>query len=218
MIIGAYIFDVDGTLCDSEDLISKAACRMFRDTYSVAPVPSDFAPFVGTGEDRYLGGVAKQYGVDIVLPRDKDVTYRLYADMAKDHLRPIPGALEFVRAAAQEGIFLAVATSADPYKLEINLGGIGLETSLFQALITGADIEHKKPAPDIFLKAAERLGVPPAACRVFEDAISGVQAAKAAGMHCIGITSFFDAASLRAAGADETWPDFTTAAQAQPVP
>jgi beta-phosphoglucomutase len=217
MTIRAYLFDMDGTLCDSEDLIAEAACRMFRETYGVEPVPSDFAPFVGTGEDRYLGGVAKQYGVNISLPRDKDVTYRLYADMAREHLRPIPGAIEFVRAASRDGLLLAVATSADPFKLGINLDGIRLEASLFQALITGDDIQHKKPAPDIFLKAAERLGVDPAECRVFEDAVTGVQAAKAAGMHCIGITSFFDAATLLAAGADETWPDFTAAVQTPPA-
>jgi len=217
MTIRAYIFDMDGTLCDSEELIAGAACRMFRETYGVEPVPSDFAPFVGTGEDRYLGGVAKQYGVSISLPRDKDVTYRLYADMAREHLRPIPGAMEFVRAAARDGILLAVATSADPFKLGINLDGIGLESSIFQALITGDDIQHKKPAPDIFLKAAACLGVDPGECRVFEDAVTGVQAAKAAGMHCIGITSFFDAATLRSAGADETWPDFTAAVQTPPA-
>src|SRR5436190_1465541 len=74
-------------------------------------------------------------------------------------------------------------------------------------VVTGEDVTRKKPAPDIFLLAAKRLGLGPADCLVVEDAPNGVQAAKAANMRCLGITSSFDEATLRAAGADEILPD-----------
>ena len=59
----AVLFDMDGVLCDSEPMLAQAACRMFAERYGVAVKPADFAPFVGTGEKRYLGGVAEQYGI-----------------------------------------------------------------------------------------------------------------------------------------------------------
>ena len=213
MDINAYIFDMDGVLCDSEPLIAEAACRMFKETYGVSVVPADFAPFVGTGEDRYLGGVAQKAGVTIQLPRDKDVTYHLYAQAVPGRLQPVPGVIDFIRNARASGIKLAVATSADAFKMRVNLEALGLDPAHFSALVTGEDIEHKKPAPDIFLAAAAKMAVPPARCVVFEDAVNGVQAARAAGMRCVGLTTFFDAADLTAAGADATWPDFN---QAQP--
>ena len=73
----------------------------------------------------------------------------------------------------------------------------------------GNDVERKKPHPDIFLLAAERMGIAPQDCLVVEDAVSGVQAAKAAGMTCLGLMSSFDADTLTQAGADFVAPDFT---------
>ena len=82
------------------------------------------------------------------------------------------------------------------------------DENLFDALVNGLDIEHKKPAPDIFLLAAKRLGLDPTECVVFEDAINGVQAAKAAGAQCIGITSSFTGLELKKVGADSTFAGF----------
>ena len=114
----------------------------------------------------------------------------------------------FIEKAAEQGILLAVATSADEVKLDVNLREMGLEKRQFDALVNGVEIKHKKPAPDIFLEAACRLGVEPSECVVFEDAITGVQAAKTAGARCIGITSSFTPEQLLEAGADEVHPGF----------
>jgi beta-phosphoglucomutase-like phosphatase (HAD superfamily) len=84
-----------------------------------------------------------------------------------------------------------VATSADEVKMKINLIETGLGEKLFDTLVNGLDVEHKKPAPDIYLEAARRLNVNPADCLVVEDAISGVQSAKAAGCKCLAITTSF---------------------------
>jgi beta-phosphoglucomutase len=207
-VIKAYIFDMDGVLCDSEEFIAEAACLMFKTVYGTDARPSDFEPFIGTGEDRFIGGVAEKYGITLTMPRDKETTYQLYAQCVKGKLQPVAGVVEFIRYAATKGIKLAVATSADKYKMDVNLDAIGLDADIFDALITGSDIEHKKPAPDIFLKAAEMMGVDPADCVVFEDAVSGAQAARAAGSYCVGLTTSFSDEILKDAGADKTIPDF----------
>lgn len=207
-MINAYIFDMDGVLCDSEAFIAEAAIRMFDQRYGVQVREEDFIPFVGTGEDRYLGGVAEAYGIQLNMPDDKNETYRLYAECAKGRLQPLPGVKHFIGRAREAGIKLAVATSADEVKLHVNLHEMELDGGLFDALVNGLEIEHKKPAPDIFLEAARRLGLDPDECLVFEDAINGIQAAKAAGARCIGITSSFAAQQLLDAGADATSDGF----------
>lgn len=209
MRITACIFDMDGVLCDSEPFIAEAACRLFESVYHTGVTPEDFKPFVGTGEERYLCGVAEKYGITLTMPRDKETVYRLYAECVQNRLQPVKGVTDFISTASCAGMKLAVATSADRSKMRVNLDAIGLAEADFDALVTGDEIQHKKPAPDIFLKAAERLGVPPGECVVFEDAVNGVQAAKAAGAYCIGVTTFFSPDVLRQAGADETIPYFT---------
>lgn len=208
-MVKALIFDMDGVLCDSEEIMALAGCRMFKERHGVTVQPKDFAPFVGTGEDHYLGSVAAQYGVVLNMPSDKEEAYRLYGEIARHELKAIPGVIDFLKASAAKGLRLAVATSADLVKVEINLAALGVPDSLFSATVTGSQIQHKKPAPDIFLKAAELLGCAPAECIVFEDAVSGVRAAKAAGAFCCGITTSFPAERLAELGADWTAPDFT---------
>ncbi len=205
----AFIFDMDGVLCDSEPFIAEAAVRMFKEVYGTEVTPADFAPFVGTGEERYLCGVAEKYGITLTMPRDKETTYRLYAECVQGRLQPVKGVTEFIAAASRAGMKLAVATSADRFKMKVNLDAIGLAEADFDARVTGDEIQHKKPAPDLFLKAAERLGTPPSECVVFEDAVNGVQAAKAAGAYCVGVTTFFSPDVLEQAGADETIPYFS---------
>jgi HAD superfamily hydrolase (TIGR01509 family) len=204
--IGAVIFDMDGVLCESEPFIAEAACRMFAETYGRTVVPEDFRPFVGTGEDRFIGGVAEKYGVALTMPRDKHRTYAIYLDIIRGRLHPVAGSREFVAECRRRGLKTAVATSADRVKLNGNLAEIGLPPASFDAVVTGDDIQRKKPDPEIFLAAAARIGMPPGACLVVEDAINGVQAAKAAGARCLALTTSFDAGALSAAGADFTAP------------
>ncbi|MDF7800398.1 HAD-IA family hydrolase [Pontiellaceae bacterium B1224] len=207
-MIKGYIFDMDGVLCDSEAFIAAAAIRMFKERYNQTVQEEDFIPFVGAGENRYIGGVAEKYGIAWNQEADKAETYRLYGECVKGKLQALPGVIDFIKAASKAGIKLAIATSADEFKLKVNLKEMGLDQSWFDALVNGLEIEHKKPAPDIFIEAAKRIQLDPAECIVFEDAINGVQAAKAAGAHCIGITSTFTDEELSNAGAEATFPGF----------
>ena len=196
------IFDMDGVLCDSEPFIAEAACRMFGEAHGVQPVPADFHPFIGTGEDRFLGGVADKFGVRLVMPRDKNRTYEIYLQIIKGRWQPLPGGVGFIADGRRRGLKLAVATSADRVKLDGNLREIGLPPETFAACVTGSDTVRKKPDPEIFLTAARHLALPPASCLVVEDAPNGICAAKAAGCACLGLTTTFDSATLTAAGAD----------------
>ncbi len=203
-MIKAVIFDMDGVLLDSEPLIREAAMRMFAE-HGIKAQPEDFKPFVGTGEDRFIGGVAEKYGFALDLARDKARTYEIYADVVDGKIEPLNGAHEFIAKARAKGLKLAVASSADQIKMDINLKGIGIPPETFDAIVSGSDVTKKKPNPEGFLKAAEKLGVSPETCLVVEDAINGVQAAKTAGMRCLAVTTSFTPTDLAAAdwiGAD----------------
>jgi HAD superfamily hydrolase (TIGR01509 family) len=213
MIFKGVIFDMDGVLCDSEHFICEAACRMFKAVHGVTVQPDDFIPFVGAGEDRYLGGVAEKYGVPLTLPRDKAETYRIYLELIQGRLQPLPGVHAFVTRCKTAGLKCAVATSADRIKMEGNLKEIALPADWFDFCINGNEVRHKKPDPEIFLKAAAGLRLDPADCLVVEDALNGVQAAGAAGARALGLTSGFTAEELRQAGAEWTAPDLSTVPQ-----
>jgi HAD superfamily hydrolase (TIGR01509 family) len=104
--------------------------------------------------------------------------------------------LSFIEKAKSKGLRLAVATSADRVKMEVNLNNIGIPESTFDATVNGLEVERKKPHPDIFLLAAQRIGVAPEHCLVVEDAMSGVEAAKKAGARCLGLTTSFSEQQL----------------------
>lgn len=207
-MIKAVIFDMDGVLIDSEPYICEAAIKMFAEQ-GVTVQPGDFIPFVGAGENRYIGGVAEKYGVPLDIERDKARTYHIYGEIVRGRLDPLPGVREFISRVRENGLKAALASSADRVKIDINLREIGFDPDTFDAIISGLDVTRRKPDPEIFLVAAEELDVEPEACLVVEDAVNGVEAAKAAGMRCLGLTTSFRAAAL--ADADWTAPTLAEA-------
>ena len=196
--IGAVIFDMDGVLTDSEPLINEAAIAMFQEQ-GLRVRPEDFRPFVGAGEDRYIGGVAEGYDWPLDLPAAKRRTYEIYLELVPSRLRAFPGSRALVGACRAAGLRVAVASSADQVKIAANLRQIGLPPEMWDCVVTGEAVKAKKPAPEIFLGAAARLGLAPNQCVVVEDAVNGVQAAKAAGMRCIAVAQTFPAEQLGAA-------------------
>jgi len=208
----AVIFDMDGVLTDSEWFIAEAGRLMFRETHGVEVSHADFKPFVGHGENRFLGGVAAKYGVSgFDVERDKARTYEIYGDIVKGKLKELPGAAAFVAGCRERGLKTALATSTDRVKMLANLHEIGLDHGEFDALVNGLDVERRKPFPDIFLKAASLVSAAPERCWVVEDAVAGVQAAKAAGMRCLALLTTFSEAELREAGADLVAPTLADA-------
>jgi beta-phosphoglucomutase len=196
--IRAVIFDMDGVLTDSEPLINAAAIAMFKEK-GLAVQPDDFLPFVGTGEQRYIEGVAEKYHLQLDLPAAKRRTYEIYLGLVPAQLKAFPGAVGLVHACRDAGLRVAVASSADEIKVAANLEKVGLPMDSWDAVLTGEEVKNKKPAPDIFLSAAQKLGLKPEECVVVEDAVNGVQAAKAAGMRCVGVAQTFPPERLRGA-------------------
>jgi beta-phosphoglucomutase len=197
-MIKGVLFDMDGVLVDSESFICKAAIIMFSEL-GFRVLPEDFQPFVGMGENRYIGGVAEKHRIKIDIEQVKARTYEIYGTLVRDKLSPLPGAHEFVSECRNKKFKLALATSADRIKMEINLKEIGLSRDYFHSIITGLDVKNKKPFPDIYLAAAKSLGINPLECLVVEDAVSGIEAGKAAGCRCLAVTSSFDSELLKGA-------------------
>jgi len=199
MLPAGVIFDMDGVLVDSEPFICKAAMMMFAE-HGLAVQAEDFLPFVGAGENRYIGGVAEKYDFAIDIVRDKKRTYDIYLEIIKGQLDPLPGVRQFLKKCRHIGKKIALATSADFVKADGNLRQIGINLTTFDAVITGDDVVHKKPNPEIFVTAADKLRLSPANCLVIEDAVNGVAAAKAGGSRCLALTTSFSKEQL--AGAD----------------
>jgi HAD superfamily hydrolase (TIGR01509 family) len=200
--IDAVIFDMDGVLCDSEPFLAEAAGTLFAERFGLEVRPHEFLPFVGTGEDRYLGGVAEKYGLQLDMPADKQLTYQIYLRVIRGRMQPLPGVTSFVQDCRKRGLRMAVATSADRIKMEGNLREISLPPETFDVCVNGNEVERKKPDPQIFVVAAKRLRVRPKKCLILEDSPHGIVAAKAIGSLCLALTTSFQESELRSAGAD----------------
>jgi beta-phosphoglucomutase len=204
------IFDMDGVLVDSEPFICKAGCMAYA-KLGLQVRPEDFVPFVGMGENRYLGGVAEKYNFPVDIDAIKKRTYDIYLEIIQGALRPLPGVHEFIGRCRTLGKKIAVASSADRRKVEGNLREIGLAWDSFDTVVCGEDVVRKKPDPEIFLLTAKRLNLPATECLVVEDAVSGVAAAKAAKAKCLALTTSFSREQL--VGADFFATDLAGAGQ-----
>jgi HAD superfamily hydrolase (TIGR01509 family) len=195
------VFDVDGVIADTETLNARASVEMFRQLYGVTVRSEDFRPFVGTGDERYVEGVAEQYGVAIDTQAAVQRRAQCFFSLLNSQPLPAaPGVLELVDAGrARPDMKLAIATSGQRAKQFPVIEGTGLKLDWFDVVITGDDVSRKKPDPQIYVLAASRLGLPPARCVVFEDAPVGVQAALAAGCRCVAVTGTVDREELAAA-------------------
>ncbi len=192
----AVLFDMDGVLIDSGYAMREASLNILKNDYGIEGKHEDFFPFTGMGEKAYIGGVSEKYGV----PYEEIMKTKAYAAYGTDfrHLiKTFDGVRDMILSLKAKGYKVAVASSADREKVLINLSCIGLTPEEFDAVITGSDTEKKKPDPEIYLIAADAVGVEPSLCIVAEDAVSGAQAAKAAGMDCIGVTTNFDEQTLK---------------------
>ncbi len=205
--IKAVLFDMDGVLVDSEEIMLKSAMIALK-RWGVEARPEDFTPFIGAGEVAYLGGVSSLYGV----PYEPEMTPAAYEEYGKivssgEENIAYPYSADVVRYLKANGYKVAVCTSADSGKLDFNLAALGLRDE-FDALITGTHLKpgRNKPHPDIYLMGAEAVGVEPDKCLVVEDAKNGILAAIAAGMMSLGVTSSFDADALKQTGADIVAP------------
>jgi HAD superfamily hydrolase (TIGR01509 family) len=205
-LIRGVVFDLDGTLVDNIAFHFEAF-RVLASRHGLAAMDeATFQSFNGLkNEDifpRFVGRELTRAEI-AALSAEKEATYRaLYGPK----LAPHRGATELLDRLRAAGARLAVASSAPPANRSMVLDGLEW-SARFDAVVASEGLRGK-PAPDIFLAAAERIGVAPSACVAFEDAANGIQAAAAAGMVVVGITTNVSAADLIAAGARFTATDF----------
>lgn len=202
--VEAVLYDMDGVLCESEHISRLAACEVMKEIHNLDVSPEEFVPFTGTGEANFLGGVVNKYGRQFDVNACKSKFFEIY--MSKYALPGAGigciGAKDLVVASREAGLKTAVASSADRVKVDANLCAADIPQSLFDTIVSADAFEKLKPSPDIFLAAAKQLGVPPSRCVVIEDAVAGVQAARAAGMRVIGVTTSLSLEAMESAAPD----------------
>jgi HAD superfamily hydrolase (TIGR01509 family) len=189
---------MDGVLVDSEEFIREAAVNMFREKGHTVNA-EDFIPFTGTGEIRFLGGVAEKYGIPMEIEKDKSRTYLIYEQIVKGRLKPLPGVREALEICRDMELKTAVTTSADEFKMLVNLKEIGIPVNSFDVTVFADMVSNKKPDPEIYLTACELLGLKVSECLVVEDSPSGLEAAAAAGMKSVALSTTFPPDKLDAA-------------------
>ncbi len=181
----AVIFDVDGVLTDSYRPHFLSWQRMFGEL-GVAFTEETFRGTFGRTNRDIFGELYQGSLAEEEIRRRGDRKEELYREIIAEAFVAIPGAVELIDALAATGFKLAVGSSGPPENIQVTLEKLG-RASRFSAIVTGADVERGKPDPQVFLLAAERLGVPPQRCAVIEDAPQGVEAANRAGMTSIGL-------------------------------
>lgn len=190
----AILFDMDGVLIESEFLMRHAAIQALAE-WGIEAKHEDFREFTGMGEDMFVGGVAQKYGHTYTYDM-KDRAYDYFGAQVKELAHVPEGVKEMLTALHEKGLVMAVCSAADLRKVRYNIQAIGVDESIFSALVTGSDVERKKPFPDIYLKGAELIGMDPKDCLVVEDAVSGIKAAHAAGMDAVGVPTTFSKEEL----------------------
>lgn len=192
----AIIFDMDGVLVNSnpyhlqkwKDLLNERGIR-----YDEAELPQQV---IGLRND-----FAFQYffGPQLGPEEKKRLNEELEAKFRKifaPHAKPLPGLTELVATCHAAGIPMAVASAAMCKNVEFVVNAVGFR-SYFRTMVSGDEVTHSKPDPEIYLTAARKLGADPASCAAFEDSFVGVEAAKRAGMKCVALGTTFPMDELR---------------------
>lgn len=180
------LFDMDGVLINTEPMHYE----IWKNLLKEIEIEIDYEHYKGCigSTKAFLYDLIKEaYGVDI--SKDEKIPKRfgeIKEEMLKKNGIPrIQGVVETVRYLYDKGYKMAVASSSSQDLIESQMKGLGID-NCFQVLFSAENVKNPKPAPDVFLRAAELLGAKPEECIVVEDSNNGSRAAKAAGMTCIG--------------------------------
>ncbi len=190
----AVIWDMDGVIADTAHYHLRAWQEAFQKR-GVNFTEETFRESFGQRNDTIIGKVLGQ-GVSQeeinAISNEKEASFR---QAIRQHIRALPGVIELMNSLARNGFSLALASAAPMENIRLLTEGLGIDR-LFQGIVSAEDVAEGKPNPQVFLLAAERLGVKPENCIVIEDAVAGVAAAKRAGMRCLAVTNTHPRASL----------------------
>jgi HAD superfamily hydrolase (TIGR01509 family) len=183
----AVIFDMDGVIADTQVLHAATESRLLQE-HGIDLDPHEITR-------RYAGTPDKLFFVKVFKDAEKllesaerliEEKWRRMFSSGDEHIRPMAGVLELIRGLHDRGISMAVASASRKDFIEKVVTVLGVK-DYFSALVSSDEVEHGKPAPDIFLRAAELIGAAPEDCVVIEDGLAGMQAAKAANMKCVAL-------------------------------
>ncbi|HLI51393.1 MAG TPA: HAD family phosphatase [Thermomicrobiaceae bacterium] len=184
-VIEAVVFDLDGLLVDSEP-IQIAAWRQFLSAYDRVLDDQLLSEMFGLRVRDSSRLVAERLNLPLAPSEIMAGRDQVFFELLHGNVRPMPGAIELIAQLNELGVKLGLATSGHRRYVSIVLKELSLDRT-FQAEVTSDDIERGKPAPDIYLEAARKLGVEPARCVALEDAPLGIASAIAAGMYCLAV-------------------------------
>jgi len=181
------LWDMDGVVADSYSFHFAAWQETFAKR-GVQFATEDFAQLFGTRNDfivdTVMGRDLSEEDVGIIV-QEKEQAFR---QKARGNIRPFPGAVRLLSSIRKANFKLGLVSSAPMENIDLVIGELDLER-LFDCIVFGREVSQSKPSPQIYLLAAERLGVAPSDCVVIEDSALGVQAAKTAGMKCLAVTN-----------------------------
>jgi len=186
-MIQAIIFDMDGLMIETEHLQSQAYEQVLR-SYGVNPEFNNEGVVhrVGiSGVDNFTF-LKQKYDIDESIEMLLDKKQTIYRAILSNNIVPKPGLLSLLETMKNAGLKIAVASSSSLEDIMFVLKHIGI-TDAFEVIVSGENVARHKPAPDIFIEAAQRLNADPRTCVVLEDSQSGLEAANAAHMKVIAV-------------------------------
>jgi HAD superfamily hydrolase (TIGR01509 family) len=183
----AVIWDMDGVIADTIEYHFQAWREEFAKK-GIDYTEEHFLHFFGQRNDTIIrdalgNDISPEEMAAINLAKQANFRHR-----AIGHIRPLPGAVELIKLLYARDIKQAIASSAPAENIEVITRSLGIK-GCFQAVAYGTEVPEGKPSPQIYLLAAKKLGIIPANCIVFEDAIAGVEGARRGGMKCVAVTN-----------------------------
>lgn len=184
----AFIFDMDGTIVDNMDFHTRSWITFFERRGTSIDADEFFRTTAGRQGREIIRSYLGEHLSDVEVSALNTEKEQVYRELYGPHRKTMDGFDALIALAKADGVALAVATAAPPGNIEFTLDGLDLRRH-FDAVVGAADVARGKPHPDVFLLAAERCGVAPEHCIVFEDAPLGVEAARRAGMRAVVLTT-----------------------------
>lgn len=189
-MIEAVLLDVDGVLTDSEPLHLEATNQVLSQ-FKANLTEEDIKAYLGMDELSFWKAMIERFDLNETAEALGKQRIAAAVELIREGILPLPGVPEFISGLLMRGLPLAAASASSRPVVEAILTELGLLRSL-QAVISGDDVARGKPDPEIFLKAADALGMKPAQCMVVEDAPFGVEAAVTAGMFVVAVQNRYN--------------------------